>query len=143
MRIMVVNGPNINLVGQREPGVYGTKTLEAINVDLTAMTRKINISLEFFQSNHEGELVDALQRADREFEGVILNAAAYTHTSIALRDTVAGIDIPVIEVHLSNPAAREKFRQTSLLAGVVAGTISGFGPRSYELALRWFENQEK
>jgi len=138
MRIMVINGPNLNLLGQREPGVYGARTLEEIEEDLRCLAREMGIEVGFFQSNIEGELVDALQAADLGSDGVILNAGAYTHTSVAIRDAVAGIRVPVVEVHLSNPQAREEFRRVSLLSGVVAGSISGFGGESYTLALLWF-----
>lgn len=138
MKIMVINGPNLNLLGQREPGVYGTRTLEQIEEDLGRLAQDTEIEVGFFQSNIEGELVDALQAAGLESDGVILNAGAYTHTSVAVRDAVAGIRVPVVEVHLSNPQAREEFRRVSLLSGVVAGSISGFGEQSYTLALLWF-----
>jgi len=138
MKVMIVNGPNLNLLGQREPAVYGTKTLAEIEDSLARLGGEIGVEPEFFQSNIEGELVEALQRADRSAEGIILNAGAYTHTSIALRDVVAAIETPVVEVHLTNPQAREEFRCRSLLAGVCAGSISGFGHESYDLALWWF-----
>lgn len=138
MKIMVINGPNLNLLGQREPGVYGTRTLKQIEEDLGRLAQDTEIEVGFFQSNIEGELVDALQAAGLESDGVILNAGAYTHTSVAVRDAVAGIRVPVVEVHLSNPQAREEFRRVSLLSGVVAGSISGFGEQSYTLALLWF-----
>jgi 3-dehydroquinate dehydratase II len=138
MKIMVINGPNLNLLGQREPGVYGTRTLQQIEDDLERLAREIGIEVGFFQSNIEGELVDALQAAGLDSDGVILNAGAYTHTSVAVRDAVAGIRVPVVEVHLSNPQAREEFRRISLLSVVVAGSISGFGEESYTLALLWF-----
>ena len=138
MLIFVVNGPNLNLLGQREPEIYGTQTLDRINQALAARARERGAELRFFQSNHEGELVDILQQAGTRADGVILNAAAYTHTSLALADAVAATDVPVVEVHLSNPQARESFRQTSHLARVCAGTISGFGAGSYLLALEWY-----
>jgi len=110
MRIMVINGPNLNLLGQREPGIYVSKTLSQIEDDLRQLGQEVGIEVRCFQSNIEGELVNALHEADRSTDGVILNAAAYTHTSVALHDAVAAIRIPVIEVHLTNPAAREEFR---------------------------------
>ncbi|MDR0621097.1 MAG: type II 3-dehydroquinate dehydratase [Deltaproteobacteria bacterium] len=137
-KILVINGPNLNLLGQREPERYGYKSLEEINRELAGLAREMGLEVEFFQSNHEGELVEAVQRAGRDFQGAILNAAAYTHTSLALRDAVLAIDKPVVEVHLTNPAAREDFRHRSFLAGATVGLVAGFGPRSYELALRWF-----
>lgn len=142
MKILVINGPNLNLLGQREPGVYGSKTLKQIQEELSKLAAEIGIEVEFFQSNVEGEIVNALQSADRGSQGVMLNAGGYTHTSVAIRDAVAGIRVPVVEVHLSNPQAREEFRRTSLLAGVCAGSISGFGEESYALALLWFARGE-
>jgi len=138
MKIMVLNGPNLNLLGSREPGLYGQLSLAQIEQELKKLGDEYGMELEFFQSNHEGELVDALQRAGREAKGVILNAAAYTHTSVAVRDAVLACGRPVVEVHLTNPQAREDFRQVSLLAGACAGSISGFGWQSYALALLWF-----
>ncbi len=138
MRIMVINGPNMNMLGKREPGLYGVQTLPELEEHLKILGRELGIDVPAFQSNIEGELVDALQRADNETDGVILNGAAYTHTSVAIRDAVSAIRIPVVEVHLTNPQAREGFRRTSLLAGVCAGSISGFGAESYVLALHWF-----
>jgi 3-dehydroquinate dehydratase-2 len=143
VKILVVNGPNLNLLGEREPGVYGNSTLGEINAGLVEAAAQMDVELEFYQSNHEGGLVEALHRAGEEFDGAILNAAGYTHTSVALRDAVKAIGVPVVEVHLSNPAAREDFRHVSLLAGVVAGTIAGFGPGSYLLAVDWFAFQAK
>ena len=137
MKIMVINGPNLNLLGRREPEIYGSLSLEQINRRLEEQAGELGLELEFVQSNHEGELVEALHRAGRQCAGAVLNAAAYTHTSLALRDAVAACGVPVVEVHLSNPQAREPFRHHSFLAGVAAGTISGFGWRSYALALRW------
>jgi 3-dehydroquinate dehydratase II len=143
MKIMVMNGPNLNMLGQREPGLYGNKTLPQIEEFLTDLGRELHIEVGCFQSNHEGELVDALQAAGRDADGVILNAGAYTHTSVAVRDAVSAIRIPVVEVHLTNPHAREEFRRTSLLAGVCAGSIAGFGAESYTLALLWFSRRSK
>jgi 3-dehydroquinate dehydratase-2 len=141
MKIVVINGPNLNLLGQREPEIYGGTTLAQIEESLRQQGKEIGIEVRCFQSNIEGYLVDALQQAGNDSDGVILNAGAYTHTSVALRDAVAAIDIPVVEVHLSNPQAREEFRRTSLLADVCAGSISGFGEQSYDLALLWFERK--
>jgi len=138
MKLLVVNGPNLNMLGKREPELYGRKTLTDIEQDLSRLAAKLGIGISFFQSNIEGEIVDALQQAGTSVDGVILNAAAYTHTSVAVRDAVAAISIPVVEVHLTNPQAREEFRHTSLLAGVCAGSISGFGAESYTLALLYF-----
>jgi 3-dehydroquinate dehydratase-2 len=137
MNVRVINGPNLNLLGRREPSLYGDKTLADLETDLKNLARENGVLVDFFQSNHEGDLVDAVQRADRDGRGVILNAGAYTHTSVALRDAVLGVSAPVVEVHLTNPAAREPFRHVSLLAGPAAGSIAGFGPDSYKLAFLW------
>ncbi|MFP4481187.1 MAG: type II 3-dehydroquinate dehydratase [Thermovirgaceae bacterium] len=134
----VLNGPNLNLLGEREPGVYGKHSLS----DLENLCRKWaddhNAAVEFFQSNHEGELIDRLQVLHKSVSGVVFNPGGYTHTSVALRDCVAAVAVPVVEVHLSNPAAREPFRHTSLIAPVAAGSIAGFGVRGYILALESF-----
>ncbi|MGB0369388.1 MAG: type II 3-dehydroquinate dehydratase [Flavobacteriales bacterium] len=133
MKILVINGPNLNLLGSREPEVYGSQTLTDLIDGLR--TEFPEVALVHFQSNIEGELIDALQQADGTQDGVILNAGGYTHTSVALRDAIAGVGVPVIEVHMSNTAAREEFRHNSLIAGVCVGTIAGFGANSYSLAL--------
>jgi len=138
MKIYVVNGPNLNLLGRREPELYGQKTLADIEEALGKLGAELGISLEFFQSNHEGELVDILQQAGREAQGVLLNAGAYTHTSVALRDAVLCCGVPVVEVHLTNPQSREEFRKVSLLADACVGSVAGFGWQSYALALIWF-----
>ena len=132
--IIVVNGPNLNLLGSREPENYGQETLDSINERLADSAEDIGISLSFFQSNIEGEIVTAIQEA-ADADGIILNAGAYTHTSVAIRDAIAAIDTPVVEVHLSNVFAREEFRHISLIAPVCRGSISGFGKQSYLLAL--------
>ncbi|TDR94495.1 type II 3-dehydroquinate dehydratase [Enterovirga rhinocerotis] len=133
-KIVVLNGPNLNLLGTREPGIYGTTTLADIETRLRERLG-LRAELDFRQSNHEGELVGWIQEAGREGAGIILNAAAYTHTSVALRDAISGSGAAVIEVHLSNVHAREPFRHKSLIAPVVRGVIAGFGPLSYDLAL--------
>jgi 3-dehydroquinate dehydratase-2 len=134
-RIVVIHGPNLNLLGTREPRIYGAETLEEINRRLVEAAGKLGAVCECFQSNVEGELVSAVQRA-MGADGVVLNAGAYTHYSLALRDAVAAIDAPVVEVHLSNVHARETFRHVSVVAPVCRGVIAGFGADSYLLALR-------
>lgn len=133
MRIIIINGPNLNLLGSREPSIYGQETME----DCLASLRKRfpQIKIEYFQSNHEGALVDRLQDAAASHDGIILNAAAYTHTSIALLDTIRAISAPVVEVHLSNVAAREDFRRHSMIAPACVGTIAGFGMDVYRLGV--------
>jgi 3-dehydroquinate dehydratase-2 len=134
--IHVINGPNLNLLGTREPEVYGRETLGDIEARLTAAAKAAGVAIAFRQSNHEGDLVDWIQEAGRSGAGVILNAGAYTHTSIALRDAISGSGAHVIEVHLSNVHAREHFRHRSLIAPVARGMILGFGSLSYDLALQ-------
>src|SRR5215203_5364678 len=134
--VFVLNGPNLNLLGTREPEVYGTATLDDIAEMLTGRARELGLGLDIRQSNHEGHLIDWLhEAAASDAKAVILNAGGYTHTSVALRDAIAAIAVPVIEVHLSNPAAREPFRHTSLLSAVCKGAISGLGAHGYILAL--------
>lgn len=135
MKFLVLHGPNLNLLGSREPDVYGTTTLEEIDALVAKAASERGHEIESFQSNHEGELIDKLQGAAGSVAGVILNPGGFTHTSVALRDAVQAVDVPVVEVHLSNIYARESFRQHSLLSGVCAGVISGFGANSYLLGL--------
>lgn len=135
MKILYLNGPNLNLLGQREPEVYGRTTLAGIEAEVRKRADKLGTKIEFKQSNLEGELVTWIHEAKGEFDVIVLNAAAYTHTSVALRDAIAAVAIPTIEVHLSNVHAREKFRRRSLIAPVCIGQITGFGPNSYILAL--------
>ena len=135
LNFLVLHGPNLNLLGEREPEIYGSQSLQELNKRLQNMCDELGISLRTEQSNHEGELITALQEARTWADGVVFNPGGYTHTSVALRDAVSGIDIPVIEVHLSNVDARESFRQKSFLSPVCLGKISGFGWRSYSLAL--------
>ena len=135
MRILYLNGPNLNLLGTREPEKYGRTTLAEIEARVRKRACELNATVEFRQSNLEGELVNWIQEARGKFDGIVLNAAAYTHTSIALRDAIAAIQVPTIEIHLSNVHAREEFRHKSLIAPVCRGQITGFGPNSYLLAL--------
>lgn len=135
-RILILHGPNLNLLGTREPGVYGALTLAEINARLVALGESLGAEVTCQQSNHEGALIDALHAAREWADGVVFNPGGYTHTSIALRDAVAAIGIPVIEAHLSNVYAREEFRHKSLLSAVCRGKISGLGWQSYALALR-------
>ena len=135
LNILVINGPNINLLGTREPEVYGSETLADLEAQLSKRAASLNASVSFIQSNHEGSMVDALHGARGVQNGVIMNAGAYTHTSIALRDAISGIDLPCIEVHISNVHARESFRHHSMIAPVCKGVIAGFGLFGYTLAL--------
>lgn len=135
MRVLYLNGPNLNLLGQREPEVYGRATLAEVEAQVRGRAAARGVEVEFRQSNAEGQLVDWIQQAKGQFEVLVLNAAGYTHTSVALRDAVAATGIPVIEIHLSNIYAREQFRHRSLIAPVCCGQISGFGAGSYLLAL--------
>lgn len=134
-RILVLNGPNLNLTGIREPDVYGATTLDDINLALSEAASALGIETEFFQSNHEGVLIDCIHDARNRFDGIIFNAGAFTHYSYALRDAIASVDVPTVEVHMSNVAKREEFRHTSVISEVCVGTIAGFGSFSYHLAL--------
>ena len=134
-KILVIHGPNLNLLGKREPAVYGRVTIEAINKKLLELAEANRVGVKFYQSNVEGNIVSKIQRADGEFDAIVMNPAAYTHTSVAIRDAVAAVKIPVVEVHLSNIYAREEFRRQSLIAPAAQGQISGFGAKSYALGL--------
>ncbi|MEW6074757.1 MAG: type II 3-dehydroquinate dehydratase [Candidatus Omnitrophota bacterium] len=134
-KILVIHGPNLNLLGRREPQVYGTTTLAQINRSLKERAKKKKVRLVITQSNHEGEIVDLICKSRGTFEGILINPAAYTHTSVAIRDALAAAQVPAVEVHLSNIYTREEFRHKSLISPVAKGTIMGFGPQSYLLGL--------
>jgi len=134
--ILVLHGPNLNLLGQREPGIYGSVTLEQINRLLTEEGQKLQALVSTVQSNQEGVLVDSIHAARKEHQGILINAGAYTHTSVAIRDAIAAVSIPTVEVHLSNIYQREAFRHHSYIAAVAIGQISGFGAESYRLGLQ-------
>lgn len=135
-KILVIHGPNLNLLGQRETSIYGTTTLDEINRTLDKVAKEHDVELVFFQSNHEGDIVDTVGRASSEgVKAIVINPAAYTHTSVAIRDALAAVSVPAVEVHLSNIYKREEFRQHSLIAPACAGQVSGFGVQSYILGL--------
>ena len=136
MKILILNGPNLNLLGTREPGIYGSQTFE--EYFRTLQFKFSEISLEYKQSNHEGELVTIIQQADSNYDGIVLNAAAYTHTSVAIGDAIKAINTQVVEVHISNTFAREKFRHNSFISPNAKGVILGFGLQSYDLAVQSF-----
>jgi 3-dehydroquinate dehydratase II len=136
LSVLVLHGPNLNLLGLREPGIYGVSTLAQIDTKLVELGRSLNTVVECLQSNHEGVLVDAIHNARDRQQGIVINAGAYTHTSVALRDAVSAVQIPTVEVHLSNIYKREQFRHHSYLASIVVGQISGFGANSYYLGLQ-------
>lgn len=138
MKILIVNGPNLNLLGTREPQIYGNHSFETYFEELKSKT---TCDLSYFQSNVEGELINVLQQSNHD--GIILNAGGYTHTSVAIRDCISAIEVPVVEVHLSNVTKREEFRHTSLISPVAVGCILGFGLESYRLALNYFETNKR
>ncbi|HYD47582.1 MAG TPA: type II 3-dehydroquinate dehydratase [Terriglobales bacterium] len=134
--VLIVHGPNLNLIGTREPAVYGSDTLDDVNRSLTELAAELGATIELFQSNSEGALVDRIQAARGRADALVINAGAYTHTSVAIRDAILAADVPAIEVHLSNVHKRESFRHRSLLADIVVGQVIGFGADSYRLGLR-------
>lgn len=133
MKIQIINGPNLNLLGKREPSIYGDKSFDDFFEELKK--KHPQISLHYFQSNHEGEIIDKIHEIGFDFDGVLLNAGAYTHTSIAIADAISAVKVPVIEIHLSNVHAREEFRHKSFMAKVCKGVVAGFGLKSYEMGL--------
>ena len=135
MDLLLINGPNLNLVGKREPTIYGSLTLEEIQEQLLTLAGELDVKLKFFQSNSEGEMIDCIQNNSDSIDGILINAGAYTHTSIALRDALLGVRIPFVEVHLSNIYSREEFRHKSFLSDKALGLVCGFGSNSYHLAL--------
>lgn len=135
MKILILNGPNINMLGMREPDKYGTDTLESIEKFLCEEAQKLEVKLDFYQSNIEGEIVNTIQQAKGVYDGIVMNPAAYTHTSVAIRDALLAVEIPTVEIHLSNIYKREEFRHNSLTAPACIGQITGFGKYSYKLGL--------
>lgn len=136
MKILVINGPNLNMLGIREPEKYGTVSLNDIEKELYAYSFELGIDIETFQSNQEGDIIDKIQKAIGIFDGILINAGGYTHTSVAIRDAVSAVSLPCVEVHLTNIHAREEFRHKSIIAPVCVGQISGFGKESYKLGLK-------
>ena len=143
MKVLVIHGPNLQLLGKREPNIYGSKTLKQIDSEIRSHAKSLGVDVSTFQSNHEGEIVDKIGAAAGEFDAIVINPAAYTHTSVAIRDAIAGSGLPAVEVHLSNVAAREEFRHRSLIAPVCKGVISGLGPLGYLLALEALQKEAK
>ena len=136
MDLLLINGPNLNLVGKREPAIYGSQSLEDIQEELLTLASELGTKLRFFQSNSEGEMIDCIHNSAGSIDGILINAGAYTHTSIALRDALLGVAIPYVEVHLSNIYSREEFRHKSFLSDKALGLVCGFGANSYQLALQ-------
>ncbi len=143
LRVLVLNGPNLNLLGTRKPEIYGTTTLADIERMMRKRAAELGIEMDFMQTNHEGELVETIQKAKGKYQYLLLNAAAYTHTSVAIRDAIEAVELPAVEIHLSNIHAREEFRHHSLIAPVCVGQICGFGAKSYLLALQYVAEMEK
>lgn len=138
MKILVINGPNMNMLGKREKRLYGEKTLSDLEDAVFEEAKRLSIETEFFQTNYEGAIVEKIQQADGVFDGIILNPAGYTHTSVAIRDAIASVDVPVVEVHITNIFAREEFRSRSITGGAAKGVIAGLGIYGYALALKFF-----
>ena len=136
MKILIINGPNINLLGTREPEIYGALTMDNINDSLFDYAKTLGVEIETFQSNVEGEIVDKIQQSKKDCAGIVINPAAYTHTSVAIRDAIVAVNMPAVEVHISNIHSREEFRKNSFIAPVCIGQISGFGADSYRLGLK-------
>lgn len=136
MKILILNGPNINMLGTREPEIYGSLTLADINAQLLDYAQELGVEIETFQSNIEGEIVDKIQSAKKDCQGIVINPAAYTHTSVAIRDAISAVALSAVEVHISNIHSREEFRKNSFIAPVCIGQISGFGADSYKLGLK-------
>jgi len=143
MKILVLHGPNLNLLGKREPEKYGFRTLDDINGELQDIASRMEVEVECYQSNNEGELVELIQSAANRYDGIIINPAAYTHTSIAIRDAIEAVNLPTVEVHLSNIYSREEFRHKSYISAVCVGQITGFRDDSYKLALKAIVNYLK
>lgn len=143
MKILVVNGPNLNMLGIREPEKYGTTTLQDIEKELYAYSFELSIDIETFQSNIEGEIIEKIQQALGNFDGILINPGGYSHTSVAIRDAISAVNLPCVEVHMTNIHAREEFRQKSLISPVCVGQISGFGPNSYKLGLKALSDKLK
>ena len=135
MKVVIIQGPNINMHGKREPNVYGVMTMEDIHKQMKVVADQNNVDIEFFQSNLEGEIIDKIQECLGDADGIIINPAGYSHTSVAIRDAIAAVNLPTIEVHISNITRREEFRQKSLISAVTAGQVIGFGPIGYHLAM--------
>lgn len=136
MKILLINGANLNMLGTREPEKYGHTTLKDIEASLTNLSKELGIELDFFQDNHEGNIVDKIQQAKGVYDGILINAGGYTHTSVVIRDAISAVQIPTVEIHMTNIHAREEFRHTSLISGVSIAQVVGFGEKSYALALQ-------
>ncbi len=143
MKLLLLNGPNLNLLGTREPEKYGKTTLKDIEEHLTKIAQENNIQLDCYQSNHEGDIIDKIQQAKNVYDGILLNAGGYTHTSVAIRDAISSVQVPTVEIHLTNIHAREEFRHNSLISAVCIGQICGFGAYSYDLGFNAIVNYLK